>query len=327
MKNISILVTIFLCFSAQALNAQVKLGSYYDCWVSTTVYNAGDVVTYKSKTYLSAIAANKGKSPETVTKAWKILGVVAATAPAGPQGAAGTTGAQGPAGPQGATGLTGAQGPAGPTGPRGPAGVPQAGNDVGDMQYWDGSQWQIVPVIKPDASIKPTLTLCDGIPTWVLYYCPGTSPYTIGETGPAGGKVFYVTDGGTHGLEAAPVDQSTSASWGCYGVSIPNANNTALGAGTTNTAAIVNACSDDNTAAQVADSYVFNGYSDWFLPSKAELDLLYKNRAVLDGFNQITYWSSSQTDTNFGLSKYIATGNSLNFLKTTKFSVRAIRAF
>ncbi len=323
-KNIGIFVMIFLCFSAEALKAEVKLGYYYDSWLSTVTYSAGDVVTYKSKTYLSAIAANKGKSPEAVTTAWKVLGIVAATAPVGPQGPAGPQGATGQVGPQGPVG---AMGPAGPVGPRGSAGVPQAGNDVGDMQYWDGTQWQIVPVINPDASIKPTLTLCAGIPTWVLYYCPGTSPYTIGETGPAGGKVFYVTNGGTHGLEAAPVDQSVGASWGCYGVPIPVANNTAVGMGAANTAAIVMACADDNTAAKVADSYVFNGYSDWFLPSKAELDLLYQNRAVLDGFNKITYWSSSQIDSNFAWSKYIATGNPLSILKTTQFSVRAVRAF
>src|SRR5271157_4536262 len=33
----------------------------------------------------------------------------------------------------------------------------------------------------------------------------GGKTYTIGETGPSGvGIVFYITDGGLHGLEAAP---------------------------------------------------------------------------------------------------------------------------
>ncbi|MBP8084514.1 MAG: hypothetical protein KAZ87_15050 [Spirochaetes bacterium] len=45
----------------------------------------------------------------------------------------------------------------------------------------------------------------------------GGSPavtYAIGDTGPSGvGFVFYITDGGLHGLEVAPVDQSTSAAW------------------------------------------------------------------------------------------------------------------
>ena len=38
--------------------------------------------------------------------------------------------------------------------------------------------------------------------------------YEIGDTGPAGGIVFYVTDGGLHGLEAAPEDQDRGE-WGC----------------------------------------------------------------------------------------------------------------
>ena len=45
----------------------------------------------------------------------------------------------------------------------------------------------------------------------------GSNPtviYAIGDTGPSGvGIVFYVTDGGLHGLEAAPSDQSTSQVW------------------------------------------------------------------------------------------------------------------
>ena len=45
---------------------------------------------------------------------------------------------------------------------------------------------------------------------------PWTTPYAIGDLGPAGGIVFYVTDGGVHGLEAAPEDQGSGA-WGCYG--------------------------------------------------------------------------------------------------------------
>ena len=45
----------------------------------------------------------------------------------------------------------------------------------------------------------------------------GSNPavtYAIGDTGPSGvGIVFYITDGGLHGLEVAPVDQSTSQVW------------------------------------------------------------------------------------------------------------------
>jgi len=37
---------------------------------------------------------------------------------------------------------------------------------------------------------------------------PEPTVYAIGDTGAADGIVFYITDGGLHGLEAAPVDQA-----------------------------------------------------------------------------------------------------------------------
>ena len=47
--------------------------------------------------------------------------------------------------------------------------------------------------------------------------------YEIGKTGPAGGIVFYVTDGGLSGLEAAPTDVSTVV-WGCSATLVLNIN-------------------------------------------------------------------------------------------------------
>jgi uncharacterized protein (TIGR02145 family) len=49
------------------------------------------------------------------------------------RGVSGVAGLQGPIGPAGATGL------------RGPAGTPAPGNALGDMQYWDGTQWTMIP--------------------------------------------------------------------------------------------------------------------------------------------------------------------------------------
>jgi hypothetical protein len=37
-----------------------------------------------------------------------------------------------------------------------------AGNNVGDMQYWDGTNWKVIPV----GSEGQVLTMKDGIPTW-----------------------------------------------------------------------------------------------------------------------------------------------------------------
>jgi hypothetical protein len=77
----------------------------------------------------------------------------------GPKGVAGATGPTGPKGVQGIQGPMGPQGPSGAkgdTGPKGAPGIPTSGTDVGDMQYWDGSQWVMIPMVNHSA----TLTLC-----------------------------------------------------------------------------------------------------------------------------------------------------------------------
>ena len=268
-------------------------------------------------------------------------GATGAQGPAGAtglQGIAGATGAQGPAGPtglQGATGATGvgSTGPQGPTGTQGPVGQPQAGNNVGDMQYWDGTQWQMLsaPVFTTSSCSRATLQYLQGAtnPSWNTNCTPTNSNvYLVGDTGPAGGKVFYLSDNtGLHGLEAAPVDQSTGAPWGCNGTSISGAQGTAVGTGAANTAAIVSGCSDAGIAAKIADAYVLNGYTDWFLPSKDELNLLNLQSSVVGGFASSYYWSSSELDSNYAWYQNFYNGNLYGDYKDDPLPVRAVRAF
>ena len=54
---------------------------------------------------------------------------------------------------------------------------------------------------------------------WVCASQVSTNPpvYAIGDLGPAGGIVFYVSDGGTHGLEIGPDELGPSqvgVGWG-----------------------------------------------------------------------------------------------------------------
>ena len=152
-------------------------------------------------------------------------------------------------------------------------------------------------------------------------------PYQISSTGPAGGIVFYITNGGFNGLEAAPVDQSNGIIWGCYGIDIAGAYGTAVGTGNVNTAAIVNGSREPNFAAKVAADYTYNGYSDWFLPSKDELDLLYQQRNVVGGFTSNSYWSSTESDIYGAWNKNFNNGAQYGYLKNPMLPVRAVRNF
>lgn len=125
------------------------------------------------------------------------------------------------------------------------------------------------------------------------FFIPGNI-YTVGSTGPVGGIVFYVSEGGLHGLEAAPVD--FEASWGCQFTLFDGADGTAIGTGAQNTADILAGCDEPGIAAALTDAYSLNGFSDWFLPSIRELRELYLNRAVVGSFGNSIYLSSSEVE-------------------------------
>ncbi len=237
--------------------------------------------------------------PKGATGATGPKGATGATGPAGATGPKGATGATGPAGatgPKGATGATGATGPAGatgaagPTGATGPAGSIQSGNAEGDILYWDGSNWTLLPV----GTNNSTLKVCNGVPTWVNNECPS---FKIGDRGPAGGYVFYVFDNGAHGFEAGLVDLGPTT-WGCTDTAIPDAEypieSSSIGLGASATNAILNSCSEPGIAARLAHEYTLNGYSDYFLPSFHELIELFKYKDNIGGFLSTNYWSSSE---------------------------------
>jgi len=131
--------------------------------------------------------------------------------------------------------------------------------------------------------------------------------YAVGDTGPAGGFIFYVRSDAARGewryLEAAPFDQSAGAKWGCFRREIPGARGTGIGDGRRNTADILAACGDPGTAAHLCATFVLNGVGGWFLPSRDELGEIYRAlRATGDVYfgdagiaDNFTYWTSSQS--------------------------------
>ena len=153
--------------------------------------------------------------------------------------------------------------------------------------------------------------------------------YELGQKGPAGGWVFYVSEDGLHGLEAAPVDQG-EAEWGCNTQNIIGAQSDAVDTGAQNTTAILNGCDEGGIAARIADNYVSpSGHDDWFLPSKDELDLMYTrlHKVGLGDLDNGGYWSSSDTVSNLTWFQFFHSGDQSYGSKNFALRVRAVRTF
>ena len=148
--------------------------------------------------------------------------------------------------------------------------------------------------------------------------------YEIGDTGPAGGKVFYITpgSGGIHGLEAALIDQAP-APWNCDGTDVAGVDNITSAdtpdshSGAANTPLIAAACGG---AAAVAADYVWpRGQTDGFLPNKEELDLLHDQKVagVVGSFaSDSYYWSSSGSGSYGAWNQDFDVGNQHDVSKT-----------
>ena len=150
-----------------------------------------------------------------------------------------------------------------------------------------------------------------------------------------GGVVAYILKPGDpgydaavpHGLIAAERDQGRAV-WGC-GISeeIIGAQGKAIGTGKQNTIDIVNGCSRAGIAARICSNLILNGYSDWYLPSKDELNQLYINRVAIGGFDDKYYWSSSQNGSYYVCIQNFTWYHQYVANKISMSGVRAVRSF
>lgn len=165
--------------------------------------------------------------------------------------------------------------------------------------------------------------------------------YQVGDTGPGGGIVFFdagsVQPWGRY-LEAGPQLDPTEWCGEDWELDIPGTM-TAIGSGAANTKLMVDACKA-GAAASVSE-FDGGGMTDWFLPSKDELNEVYEQRDIVGGFgignegsSFDAYWSSTQSDagtTGFAdvaWTQYFDGGEQQgNDCKCNSYGVLPVRAF
>ena len=191
-------------------------------------------------------------------------------------------------------------------------------DSAGELQVYNGSQW--TNLIGSPSSIPLELVV-------------GQSAF--------GGKVAYILipgdlgydENAQHGLIAATTDQSSQIQWYNNFFTNTGAIGTVIGTGLANTNTIIDSQGAPVTssyAARIARDHNGGGYTDWYLPSRDELNKLYLNRNVLGMLGEI-YWSSSESSNQNAWGQWF--NNSTNQgiqglgVKQNPYPVRAVRSF
>ena len=110
-----------------------------------------------------------------------------------------------------------------------------------------------------------------------------------------GGIIFFLDPGGMHGLIAAESDLPEKYIW--------------------------------SVAKDECRKISSNGFKDWYLPNKEELNLLYLKREIVGGFTRDYYLSASEENDELIWVQSFASGYQFFNLRTYKMHARAIRRF
>jgi len=155
-----------------------------------------------------------------------------------------------------------------------------------------------------------------------------TEAFTIGQSY-HGGIIFYIDGTGQHGLIVSTTDiGGGNVAWEPGANKVTGATGTANGTGASNTATIVSVLGNTgNYAALICANYSSGGFSDWYLPSKAELNLLFKKRAFVSGLSGSNYWSSSEVSKGKAWDQEFGGGFQFKDNKTFTLLVRAVSSF
>ena len=243
------------------------------------------------------------------------------------------------------------------------------GNTEGNSEGLSNSSVKLLfmgTLINAESVYRITIESSDSIAT-------EPTEYSIGETGPGGGIVYYYSEAG---FACGPsllstcnyLEYALNKNWnGEVNDSDPNyqwavsdyqsieigsgAQNTSIGSGYANSVAITTQGNDITTAAGASRGYSGGGKSDWYLPSRDELNQLCvfvhglgvdangfcigdgtnneSANAAAKGFQIVDYyWNSSEGSSNGVQGQWFYNGSFYNpAQKQYGFKVRPIRAF
>jgi len=146
-----------------------------------------------------------------------------------------------------------------------------------------------------------------------------------------GGKIFWLDVTGNHGLVADTSDLSTGIKWHNVADTLTSATVDAIYGGSANAMKIIEKQGNGAYAAKICDdagkSLNNEYFSDWYLPSKYELNLMYLQQSLIGNFSANPYWSSTEFDLSKAWSQSFSNGAVSNEAKSAVKRVRAIRSF
>lgn len=126
------------------------------------------------------------------------------------------------------------------------------------------------------------------------------STFSVGLDSTLGGFIFYVTPDEHHGLVAATQDQGLGSWFGAKDITSNPDNHDAIG----------------------------KNFTDWRLPTKYELGLIYLLKSSIGGFGDAYYWSSTEDDEgSLVWIQHFADGFQDTTNKNSPQSIRAVRSF
>lgn len=143
-----------------------------------------------------------------------------------------------------------------------------------------------------------------------------------------GGIVFYIDESGQHGLITATIDKSTRVKRHDGTFTVSDAAKDEIGIRDYNTERINAIKGAGSSTAELFDKPQDENLSDWYLPTRYDLNLLYARRAIIGGYTDFGKgWSSTEMSRVNAWFTSFVTGASFPNGRDDAEYIRVIREF